>query len=199
MDRDPKTECLLRHAFSNVTSCGHLYALRYSDLKNKADSSHLRAWTFRYTPVLSTNPRGNNLMEVCINTYCGDKDQIVRWGFLLDGRYSHGDFVDRGFYDDATDLSPLQREFNQDYKRIGGRAGAMFQVNVLPSIPFTVWTTYTRMEPLKGLDKNLDLFQLQTSVDLSPASLSLEWRNGRREDTAKRDTSLVLSLGIKTK
>lgn len=200
MDRDPETECLLASVFSNVKECGHLVTVRYSDLKNKGDSTHLRAWSARYTPVLATNPPGFKFFELCLNKFCGDPDQIVRSGLLFDARYSHGDFVHRGVYDlTTTPLSPQQLMFNDNYDRVGVRVGAMAQVNILPSVPFTVWSAYTHTETLRGYNKNLGLFQLQTSLDLAPATLSLEWRNGRREDTAKRDSSLVLSLGLKTK
>ena len=85
------------------------------------------------------------------------------------------------------------------YTRIGGRVGVLGVFNPTPDNSITFWAAYTDFEPLKGFDRDLGEIQTQVNFTFSAATLAFTWRNGRREDTAKRDSTYKVTLGFKTK
>lgn len=175
-------------------ACGSFYMARAYRLDNELDHSVLDAVSLRYTPVFKSARPGltTSRLDLCVNTLCGDPDRIVRLGLLLDARYNQGWFGARG-------TNAAQVAFNEDYARIGGRVGFLGVFNATPDIPVSFWAAYTDFHALKGFDRDLGEVQTQVSFNFSAATLSLSWRNGRREDTAKRDSTYAVSLGFKTK
>lgn len=175
-----------------LANCASNYAIRVFRLENELDKSELNGIALRYTPLIKTATPGFRAFDFCLNTLCGDPDQMVRMGLLGDIRFNHGAFEHRG-------TNALQRAFNENYDRLGGRVGAMALVKLLPETPINVWAAYTDFHAFRGFERDLGQVQVQANIQFSAMTVGLEWRNGRREDTAKRDTSVSLSVGFKTK
>lgn len=189
---DGPENCALWGALDRLTNCASYYVARVFRLENDLDESKLEAVSLRYTPLVKTSSPGLKAFDFCLNSVCGDPDRFLRTGVLFDLRYN------QGWYKDPGNL-PLLQELNQDYARIGGRIGVIGVVKLLPDVPINFWAAYTDFEPLKGFDRDLGQTQAQISVTFSAATISLDYRNGRREDTAKRDSTYALKVGFKTK
>lgn len=190
---DGPEDCRVKAIFGRyLANCATIYSARVYHLRNELDGSKLNAGELRLTPLVKTTTPGFRALDFCLNTLCGDPDQWLRLGLLGDVRYARGHFEDRGD-------QPRQQAFNQDYERLGGRIGAMGTLKLLPETPVKFWASYSNFHAFKGFDRDLGEVQAQASVDFTPVSIALQWRNGRREDTAKRDTSVALTLGFKPK
>lgn len=88
---------------------------------------------------------------------------------------------------------------NQDYVRAGYRIGGLGRIALIPELPIDFWSSYTDLTPLSGYSKHLGESQTQASITFTPLTISLSYRNGRREDTAQRDETWKLQVGFKPK
>jgi hypothetical protein len=193
-DKQPEN-CFIRklsHALEDLQSCASYLVVRVEELHDSVAHSRLDAATVRYVPLVKTASKGLGALDICINTVCGDPNRILRMGVLADARLDFGDFVNPG---DDVDL----QRFNKDYARIGGRIGFLGDVTFLPDAPIHFWTAWTDVHPLRGYNQDLSEVQAQASFNFSAATLSLAWRNGRREDTAQRDNAWKIMIGFKSK
>jgi len=189
---DKPENCALWGVLDRLTNCGSYYVVRAFRLENDLDESKLDGVSFRYTPLVKTSSPGLDAFDICLNSVCGDPDRFLRTGVLVDARYN------QGWYRDQGNL-PLLQVINRDYVRVGGRIGVLGVVKLLPDVPINFWAAYTDFEPLKGFGHDLGETQAQISITFSAATISLDYRNGRREDTAKRDSTYALKVGFKTK
>jgi hypothetical protein len=200
---DRWAECKLWTAIGfgrRLTNCGAYTVVRAYHLENELDGSQLDALSLRHTPLIKTSTPGLDSRDICLNAICGDPDRWLRTGVLIDARFNQGWFED-------TDMSPfgpvlrtdVVRDLNRDYARVGYRAGVLGVVKILPDLPLNFWAAYTDLYNLKGYKGDLGEVQTQVSVTLGAATIALDWRNGRREDTAKRDSTYALKVGFKTK
>ncbi len=176
----------------HLQTCASFTVLRMDEVRDSLAHSRLDAASLRYVPVIKTANRGLSAIDLCINSVCGDSNRLLRWGVLIDARADVGSFASPG---DNVDFLP----FNKDYTRLGGRIGLLGDVAFLPDSPIHLWVAYTDVHPLRGYNQDLTETQAQASFNFSTATLSLNWHNGRREDTAQRDNGWKVSIGFKPK
>jgi hypothetical protein len=180
---------------ANLT-CQSFFVGRAYYLNNQVDGSRFAGQQFRYVPITTTSDGAHNF-DLCVNQLCGDPDRLFRYGLIGDVRIDAGQFDSRG--DPKLPNFVQISAQNIDYLRAGYRGGVFGRLALLPDLPIDFWTAYTELRPIEGFRRDLGEFQAQAKVDFSPLSLSLVWRNGRREDTAQRDQSLKLQLSFKPK
>lgn len=173
-----------------ATSCATYYVARLYGLEDHFNHSRQTALAVRYIPMLKTAREGLRQLDWCFNAVCGDTDRDFRLGILADLRGDFGSYARRGVASDVVTI-------NRDYARVGGRLGLLGVVSLVPGSPISLWGAYTRLYPLSGYRNDLGEVQTQASMSFGAATVSLSWRNGRREDTAQRDSTWEVKVGFK--
>jgi len=162
---------------------GHLFILQPQYLENYIDGSDKVSLNLRYIP----------LTRQFINTYGTPIRDLQNLGVALiaDLRLDDGWFVNEGV--------PADPRINQNYVRIGGRGGAALEYNVSGMYPIDVAAYYTDFYPLSGFGKSLGEFEAFLVLNLGENKLfnvTLQYANGRREDTTQRYNAWTIGLNL---
>jgi hypothetical protein len=158
---------------------GYWWSIRPQEVWDLTKDSRL------FTAALLWRPLFPGRVNTTINP-----DEPVQYQFLLDFRFNHGHYMDRG---------ELSEDASQDYDRIGGQAGFSLSGGG-ENYPWT-WTTKDAwFYALSGPHKNLSQFSSVLSYTFDKAKLvgvDLTYMAGRDGITGDHDTMWKIALGFR--
>ncbi|MBI1686746.1 hypothetical protein [Caulobacter hibisci] len=167
----------------NALATTHSFILRPEYRHSEADKDVSRLWTVTaaWTPI-----RNNGLNSY--KAFSRSRD-LVSWRAIFDVRAVGGWFTDRG---------NLEPPYNQDFLRVGSRAGFAITSDLV-NLPVDLVLTDTW---LPNLSSGQDINFFTTRLSLSPDpkrifTLDLSYSKGRRSDVIQDQQEWKLSLGAK--
>jgi hypothetical protein len=154
-------------------------SVRPDYLRNFVDGSDILSLNTQFSPVFYDEYVPiNHTTDACDPT--PDK-MMVKCMLQLDLRANAGWFMNYGH--------PTEPSLNHDYVRLGGLIGPQLEFDLLPSNPIDIGASYTDFYAARGFSKSLGLFQASGTFNFDPSKivgLTLQYSNGRRDDTAAR-------------
>lgn len=154
-------------------------SVRPDYLRNYVDGSDILSVNTKFSPVFYGEYLPfNHLTNAC---NLATDTTLLRCMLQLDLRADVGWFMNYGH--------PAEPSLNHDYVRLGGLIGPQLEFDLLPNNPIDLAATYTDFYAARGFSKSLGLFQTSGTFNFDPSKivgLTLQYSNGRRDDTAAR-------------
>ena len=164
---------------------GQWFAIRPDYLFNYVDNSRIASANIRYIPVL-------NFPGWAINSFTSYGDGEVLAGLTFDFRVNGGIFTEKGV--------PADLNVNRSFLRTGGRVGFVVELNYIEGSPIDIYVNYTDFMGPIGFHRDLGELQSSMTFNFTTAKIfgvTVNYRNGRREDTAQRDLAWTIGLTAK--
>ena len=147
------------------------------------------------TDLLLGGYRTDNIACEQSTLFCGFDLHLwtdTRLALIADARIDAGHFLDRGLPQAIPSLS-------EDYVRVGGRFGAVVEINILRNNPIALQATYLDYAPLSGFSGDLGLTQFEIDYsfpNLKQFIFAVSYEDGRNQNTAQRVKDWMFSLKV---
>jgi hypothetical protein len=171
---------------------------RYVPLGKCGFNKLVRLWNYSPSGSTGSGAGASNIDSLACETDAKNQQPDTLDGMLLiDVRYSHGDYVYAGGTHTTDGLH------DEDYDRLGGRVGGYLTWKGATNGLFKSYDLgefYTDLEPIAGLQTRIEEVESTLSLDLTEnkdASVTISYRNGRRQDTGARDEAWSIGLTAK--
>ncbi len=175
----------------------HIVSARFDNLNDAVNKNTLLTTELRYTPITPdtalvpvnqlASGQAPGLADIC-------KTWLLQCTMIFDLRAKIGNYGMNGAHPSGFDL-----RLAKDFERVGGRVGPYVEIDLFPSYPITLSYTYTNYLAPAGFHKSLALQEAAAQVSFGPKkalSVSANYTNGRRDDTAARYDSWSVNLGL---